>query len=706
MSQHPNWKVVRETFKLGDKEVTLETGKLAKQADGAVLVSCNDTRVLVTVVSNLEAKPGQEFFPLTVEYQEKYYSSGKIPGGFFKREAKPTTDATLTARLIDRPIRPMFPEGYLNETQVVAAVLSTDNSMEPGVLASIGASAALQISAVPFNGPTAAVHVSRIGGKFVVNAPLADLENAEIEMIIAGTKNAILMVEGAAKFVSEELMLEALKFGHEAMQDCMKAQDRLREKAGRPKREFVPAKVDPELKKSLEDFLMPRIKKALDVKEKMARYEAFGQAETEATEKFLTGLDDKELKQKKQVLDGVLENVKYVAARKMITDDKKRIDGRSTTDIRPITCEVGLLPRAHGSAVFTRGETQVLGVTTLGTSDDEQMIDSIGGNYYKKFILHYNFPPYSVGEVGRMGGTGRREIGHGFLAERALRAILPDYDKFPYTMRIVGEVLESNGSSSMGTVCSGCMSLMDAGVPIKEPVAGIAMGLIKEGNNFAILSDILGDEDHLGDMDFKVAGGKSGITAFQMDIKIDGVTFEIMEKALAQAAVGRMHILNEMLKTISVPKTDISIFAPRIITIEVKPDKVREVIGPGGKMIKSIIEATGVKIDIDDNGKINIATSDSAAAQKAVDMIRNICAEAEIGKTYKGKVRKITDFGAFVEIIPGTDGLLHISEIAHDRIRAVTDVLKEGDELDVKVLDVDRTGKIKLSRKALLDKPN
>ncbi len=705
MSIHPSWKVVSETFKFGDKEITLETGKMAKQADGAVFVSCGDTRVLVTVVSSPEAKPGQDFFPLTVEYQEKYYSSGKIPGGFFKREAKPTTDATLNARMIDRPIRPMFPEGYLNDTQVVAAVMSTDNSIEPGVLASIGASAALTISDIPFNGPTAAIQVAKIGGKLVANPALADLEKADIEMIIAGSEKAILMVEGAANFASEAEMFEALKFGHETMQSAIKAIENLREKVGKQKRIFTPAPVDADLKTSVENFLMPKIKAALGIKEKQARYEGFATAKKEAWDKFFSSTPEADIKTKKLLLGSFVENVKYVAARLMITNDKIRIDGRGLTDIRPITCEVAILPRAHGSGLFTRGETQVLGITTLGTSDDEQMIDSITGNYYKKFLLHYNFPPYSVGEVGRMTGTGRREIGHGFLAERALKAIMPDYDKFPYTVRIVGEVTESNGSSSMGTVCSGCMSMMDAGIPIKEPVAGIAMGLIKEGNEFAILSDILGDEDHLGDMDFKVAGGKGGITAFQMDIKIDGVTFEIMEKALAQAAVGRMHILNEMLKSVNTVRSDISPFAPRITSIMVKPEKVREIIGPGGKMIKSIIEQTGVKIDIDDTGKVNIATSDSAAAARALEIIRGICAEAEVGQVYKGKVRKITDFGAFVEVLPGTDGLLHISEIAHERIRSVTDVLKEGDEIEVKVLDVDRTGKIKLSRKALLDKP-
>ncbi len=706
MAQHPSWKVVEEKFTLGDKEITLQTGKLAKQADGAVLATCNETKVLVTVVSAHKAKPGQDFFPLTVEYQEKYYAAGKIPGGFFKREAKPSTDATLTARLTDRPLRPLFPSGYMFDTQVVATVLSVDNSVEPGILAGIAASAALHISDIPFNGPIASCQVAMVKGKLVANPSVAELEEAKLEMIISGSQKAVLMVEGGAKFISEEEMLDAIKFGHEAVQPAIRAQEKLRAAVGRPKREFVPEPGDADFKKQVDAFLTPKIKSALNIREKLKRYEGFEAALNEANEKFVAPIADESKKAaKEKELGGLLEEVKYNAARQMILKDKARIDGRSTTDIRPITCEVGLLPRCHGSGLFTRGETQVLGAVTLGTSDDEQLMDSMSGNYYKQFILHYNFPPFSVGETGRMGGVGRREIGHGALAERALRAILPPHADFPYMIRVVGEVLESNGSSSMGTVCSGCLGMLDAGVPVVEPVAGIAMGLIKEGDDIAILSDILGDEDHLGDMDFKVAGGKSGITAFQMDIKIEGVTFEIMKSALAQASAGRAHILGEMNKVMSAPRDHISKYAPRIETIRVKPEKVREIIGPGGKMIKSIIEATGVKIDIEDDGKVNIATSDPEAAKKAIAMINNICAEAEIGKTYHGKVKKIMDFGAFVEVLPGTDGLLHISEISHDRIRAVTEVLKEGDEIDVKVLDVDRAGKIKLSRKALLAPP-
>jgi len=688
---------------VGGKKITLETGRLAKQADGSVLVTCNETVVLVAAVSAREAKEGQGFFPLTVEYQEKYYAAGKIPGGFFKREAKPTNDAVLTARLIDRPIRPLFPEGYLNETQIVATVLSTDQSIEPGILASIGASAALHISDIPFNGPTASVQVARVDGQFVANPTFEQIEKSDLEMIVAGTKKAILMVEGGAKFISEDDLLAALEFGHKAIQSVIATIEKMRSEVGRPKREFVPSLPEPSFKEKVESFLMAKIRSALNVREKAARYDAYSKAYDEAKAAFVdTIADDETRKARGKELESVLELVKYNAARKQILEDKVRIDGRNSKQIRPISCEVGILPRAHGSGLFTRGETQVLAAVTLGTSDDEQLIDSIAGNFYKKFLLHYNFPPYSVGEVGRIGSTGRREIGHGHLAERALKAAIPSAEKFPYTIRIVCEVLESNGSSSMGSVCSGSMALMQAGVPVTEPIAGIAMGLIKEGESVAILSDILGDEDHLGDMDFKVAGSERGVTGFQMDIKIEGVTFEIMKTALYQAREGRLHILGEMTKAIRTPNAEVSLYAPRIQTIHIKPDKVRELIGPGGKMIKSIIEATGVKIDIEDDGKVNIASSDMVSTQKAIDMIMSVVAEAEVGRTYQGKVKKIVDFGAFVEILPGTDGLLHISEISHDRIRNVADVLKEGDTIEVKVLDVDRAGKIKLSRKALL----
>jgi polyribonucleotide nucleotidyltransferase len=691
-------------YNVGGKTVTLETGRLAKQADGSVLVTSGNNMVLVTVVSS-RRESTLDFFPLTVEYQEKFYATGKIPGGYFKREGRPTNNATLTARLIDRPIRPLFPEGYRYETQVIATTLSYDGTYPLEILASIGASAALHISDIPFNGPTAAVQVARIGGQFVANPSATQLAESDMDVIVAGTRNGIMMVEGETKFISEADALAALKFAHESMGPVFAAVDELRQKFGnKAKRAFTPAKIDETFEKEVEAFLLPKINAALRIREKLERYAAADLAKKEAEEKFVKTITDKDLAaQRKKELGTIVENVKYKVARFMILDDKVRIDGRDTRTVRPIACEVALLPRAHGSGLFTRGETQVLGTVTLGTGDDEQMIDALGGTEKKKFLLHYNFPPFSVGETGRVGAQSRREIGHGNLAERAIKAILPTFEKFPYTIRIVSEVLESNGSSSMGTVCSGVLGLLDAGVPIKGNVAGIAMGLIKEGDRIAILSDILGDEDHLGDMDFKVAGTRDGITSVQMDLKIDSITLDVMDQALKQAKDGRVHILGEMEKVISKPRGEISEFAPRIETIKIKPEKVREVIGSGGKVIKGIIEETGVKIDIEDDGTIHIASADPAAAKRAIEIINSICAEAEVGRTYKGKVVRIMDFGAFVEILPNTQGLLHISEIANERLRAVTDALKEGDEVDVKVLDVDRAGRIKLSRKALLN---
>ncbi|MCB0411657.1 MAG: polyribonucleotide nucleotidyltransferase [Bdellovibrionales bacterium] len=695
------------TVEFGGKSITIETGRLAKQADGSVLVTCGNNVVLVTAVSSRKAST-MDFFPLTVEFSEKFYSTGKIPGGYFKREGRPTTQATLNARLIDRPIRPCFPENYRNDTQIVATVLSCDSNFPVEVLASIGASSALHISDIPFSGPTCAVQVARVDGKWVANPSVEQLEKSEMDILIAGTRNGILMVEGESQFVSESDVLEALKFGHGMMKPVFEAQDELRKLTGnKEKRKVSVEETDTGFKSQVSDFLGPKIHSALKIREKMERYAAVDTAKAEAKAQFLENETDESLKaSREKMLGAIVEDIKYRVARDMILKEKSRIDGRGMEDIRNISCETALLPRAHGSGLFTRGETQVLGVVTLGTGDDEQMVDTLLGTIKKKFMLHYNFPPFSVGETGRMGGQSRREIGHGFLAERAVKAILPDYDKFPYTIRIVSEVLESNGSSSMGTVCSSTLSLLDAGVPVKGNVAGIAMGLIKEGDDYAILSDILGDEDHLGDMDFKVAGTRDGITSLQMDIKIDSISFEIMEKALKQAHAGRIHILNEMEKVITTPRGEISEFAPRITSIQIKPEKVREVIGAGGKVIKGIIEETGVKIDIEDSGRINIASSDPAMAAKAVAIIEGICAEAEVGKTYHGKVVKVTDFGAFVEVLPNTSGLLHISEIAHERIRNVTDVLNEGDEVDVKVLDVDRAGRIKLSRKALLEKPH
>lgn len=692
--------------RFGESTVTIETGRMAKQADGSVVVTSGNNMVLVTAVSST-AEKDVDFFPLTVEYQEKFYATGKIPGGYFKREGRPTNNATLTARLIDRPIRPSFPEGYRYETQVVATTLSYDGSFPIDVLASIGASAALHISNIPFNGPTCSVQVARINGQFVANPSITDLEKSDMDITVAGTRNGILMVEGETKFVTEADVLAALKFGHQAMMPMFEMQDELRSKTGaKAKREFTPPTIDPEFDQPVRDFLTPLITQALATRDKLKRYEAYDAAKTEAKAKFVATITDEKLQKKREKeLGTIVEDLKYRLSREQVLTNKSRIDGRSMTDIRQIWCEVGLLPRAHGSGLFTRGETQVLGTVTLGTGDDEQMIDDLAGLTKKKFMLHYNFPPFSVGEVGRMGGQSRREIGHGFLAERAVKAIIPDFEKFPYTLRVVSEVLESNGSSSMGTVCSATLALLDAGVPIKGNVAGIAMGLIKEGDRVAVLSDILGDEDHLGDMDFKVAGTRKGVTSLQMDIKIDSISFDIMETALKQAYEGRNHILNEMEKVMSQPRGEISQYAPRIETIKIKPDKVREVIGAGGKVIKGIIEETGVKIDIEDDGTIHIASADPKAAKRAIEIINSICAEAEVGKTYNGKVVKIMDFGAFVEVLPNTSGLLHISEIAHERIRNVTDVLHEGDEVQVKVLDIDRSGRIKLSRKALLERP-
>ncbi len=692
-------------FEIGGREVTIESGRLAKQAHGSVLVTSGNNIVLATAVSS--RRPSSfDFFPLTVEYSEKFYSTGKIPGGYFKREGRPSGEAILNCRLIDRPLRPCFPHGYNFETQLVLTILSHDGQYPVNSLASIGASAALHLSDIPFKGPTASVKLARCNGELIANPNKEQEEAADLDMFMAGTRKGILMVEGEAQFASEAEVLEALKFGHQSMMATFDAQDELREKMGsRQKREFLAPEVDSGFRAQVVEFLTPKVKEALTERDKTKRYEALDKVHEEAIAAFVDGEEVVGLPEKlKKDIGTVMGELKYDLARSMVLDDQVRIDGRERETVRPIACEVALLPRAHGSALFTRGETQVLGTVTLGTADDEQMIDSLMGLVKKRFLLHYNFPPYCVGETGRMGGQSRREIGHGSLAERALKFVLPDREKFPYTIRIVSEVLESNGSSSMGTVCSGTLALLDAGVPIKGNVAGIAMGLISDGERVAVLSDILGDEDHLGDMDFKVAGTREGITALQMDIKIDSLTFDIMEKALNQAQKGRHHILNEMEKVMKISRGQVSEFAPRIQTIQVKPDKVREVIGAGGKTIKGIIEETGVKINIEDDGKIHIASSDPEAAQKAIDIIERICAEPEVGQIYKGKVVKITDFGAFVDVLPNKSGLLHISEIAHERIRQVTDILSEGDEVDVQILDVDRAGRIKLSRKALLEK--
>jgi len=692
------------TAKVGDNTITLETGRLAKLADGAVPASCGNNIVLVTVVSSRK-ETDFDFFPLTIEFLEKFYAAGKIPGGYFKREAKPSEYAILSARLLDRPLRPMFPEGYNFETQVVATVLSSDGLFPTDVLASAAASTALHISNIPFNGPTGSVKVGRVDGQFIANPSPKQLLTSDIDITVAGSKNGLLMVEGESKFVAEADVLKALKFGHESLMPIFAAQNELREKTGsKAKRDFTAKSVPADLKTQLENFLKPKIDAGLGIKTKAERYAALEAASKEAKEKFTEGVAKDELDARKKDISKVIEDLKYRGARSMILDKKVRIDGRDTVTVRPIACEVGLLPRAHGSGLFTRGETQVLGTVTLGTGQDEQTIDALNGNITKRFMLHYNFPPYSVGEVGRMSGTSRREIGHGYLAERSLAAILPPIDKFPYAVRVVSEVLESNGSSSMGTVCSGMLALLDAGVPVKGNVAGVAMGLIKEDDRVAVLTDILGDEDHLGDMDFKVAGTREGITALQMDIKIDSVSFAVMEQALSQAKDGRNHILNEMEKVMNTSREELSEFAPRIETVQVRPEKVREVIGPGGKVIKDIIAKTGAKVDIAEDGTVQVSSTSPEARKAAVAMIKAITDGPEIGKTYSGTVKKIVDFGAFVEVLPNNEGLLHISEISHDRLRHASEVLKEGDKIDVKVLDIDRAGRIKLSRKALVEK--
>ena len=687
----------RVQVEFSGRTLTIETGKIAKQASGAVMVRSGDTIVLVTAVATKTAKEGQDFFPLTVNYQEKAYAGGKIPGGFFKREARPSDNETLTCRLIDRPIRPLFPENFLNDTQIMATVLSADKDNDPGILSMIGASAALEVSDVPFFGPIAGVKVGRVDGRFVANPTAEELEKSDIEIVVAASKDAVIMVEGGANVVSEQDMLEAVFFGHEAVQPIIAAQEELKRLAGVPKREVPPPVVDEELKGKVKELAYQKIKDAVRIEAKGERHDRIDAVAEETRAALAADYEGRE-----KVIAGFLGDLEYELVREHILKDGIRIDGRDTKTIRPIASEVGFLPRVHGSALFTRGETQSIVAATLGTSVDEQRIDSLYGEGRKGFLLHYNFPPYSVGETSFRLAPGRREIGHGMLAERALQKVVPNHDDFPYTIRIVSDITESNGSSSMATVCGGALAMMDAGIPIKAPVAGIAMGLIKEGDDVAILSDILGDEDHLGDMDFKVAGTAEGVTALQMDIKITGVTREIMQKALAQAREGRLHILGKMAETLGQPKAEMSAYAPRITTIWVKTDKIRDVIGTGGKNIRGITEATGVVIDIEDTGKINIASSDQAACDKAIKMIRDLTAEAEEGKLYMGTVKKVMEFGAFVEIFPGTDGLVHISELDTTRVKNVTDVLNEGDKVLVKCIGIDKQGKIKLSRKEAL----
>lgn len=683
------------------RRLRLETGRMAKQADGAVVATYGDNVVLATAVASQTIKPGTNFLPLTVDYQERAYAAGKIPGGYFKREGRPSEKEVLTSRLIDRPIRPLFPEGYYYETQLIASVLSADKTGTTDVVAITAASAALALSSIPFEHPVAGIKIGRVNGQFVVNPDLEALESGELNLVVAGTADAVMMVEAGANQLSEAVMIEAIELAHAEIKKILGAVDELRRKAGKPKRQVEVEQVDPALVEQVRRIVVGPMREAILIPDKQARQDKLDEICRGAAEQLKSETDPK----REHYVHLAFHQIEYNEVRNTILDKRVRADGRGVADIRPITCEVGILPRTHGSALFTRGETQSLVVATLGTMEDEQRIDALEGEYTRAFMLHYNFPPFSVGEAKPLRSPGRREVGHGALAERALRAVIPGKDAFPYTLRIVSDILESNGSSSMASVCGGTLAMMDAGVPIKEPVAGIAMGLIKEGDRVVVLSDILGLEDHLGDMDFKVTGTRNGITALQMDIKIGGITPALMREALEQARVGRLHILDKMTQAISAPRPNLSAFAPRIFTMKIKQDKIRDVIGPGGKMIRSIIAECGVKINVEDTGDVSIASADEASAKKAMDMIGKLTAEVEVGKIYLGTVRKIMDFGAFVEVLPGTDGLVHISQLAHHRVKAVTDEVKEGEQVLVKVLEIDKQGKIRLSRKEAMAPP-
>ena len=690
-------------LKVGHENLTIETGKLAKQADGAVIMRYGETVVLVTACYSPTGREGIDFLPLTVDYREYTYASGRIPGGFFKREGKPTEKEVLTSRLIDRPIRPLFPSGWNRETQVIALVLSADVDNDPDVLALTGASAALALSKIPSQKTIACVRVGLIDEEYVINPTYSERSRSRLDLIVAGSSDAIVMVEAGAKEVSEDEMLTALQKGHEAIRQLVTTIDEMAAAAGEAKLELPTRTVDTELSREVEEKVLVPLSDAMRIRDKLENYERVDQV----LEDLVASIPEEEVERRveaKRIFKGLKEKV----LRDEVLERGQRLDGRKFDEIRDIWSEVGVLPRVHGSAIFTRGETQALVTVTLGTSDDQQKIERVDGETYKRFMLHYNFPPFSVGEVKFLRGPGRREIGHGNLAERSLLQMVPDEDDFPYTLRVVSDILESNGSSSMATVCGGTLALMDAGVPLKAPVAGVAMGLIldESGDRHAVLSDIAGAEDHYGDMDFKVAGTAQGITALQMDIKVAGVTTEIMRKALAQAQAGRLEILEKMQTTIASPRESISTYAPRIVTIQIPVDKIRDVIGPGGKMIRSIVDRTGVKIDVEDDGRINVASADEAAAQKAITIIEELTASPELNKTYLGKVQRITDFGAFVEILPGVDGLLHVSEIAHYRVGDVRDELQEGDQVLVKVINVDPSGKVRLSRKALLPPPS
>jgi polyribonucleotide nucleotidyltransferase len=689
--------VHRVELEIRDKRLSLEAGRMAKLADGAVTAQYGDTVVLATAVASKVVKAGVDFLPLTVDFQEKAYAAGKIPGGFFKREGRPAEREILAGRLIDRPLRPLFPEGFYFDTQVTASVLSADQGNVTDVLAIIAASAALTLSDIPLKDPVAAVRIGRIEGRFVINPSFSEIDGSDLNLVVAGTTEAVMMVEGGANELSEQTMIDAISLAHAEIRKIIEIILKLKALAGKPKREPIPKTTDPSLLEDVQSKCLTAIGEAVLIPNKTARQERLAALLKETQAQINTPEADRS-----QEVTEIFHELERNAVRQMILTKGIRADGRGCSDIRPITCEVGVLPRTHGSALFTRGETQSLAVVTLGTSEDEQRIDALEGESTKTFMLHYNFPPFSVGEARPMRGPGRREIGHGALAERALRPVIPGREAFPYTLRIVSDILESNGSSSMATVCGGTLALMDAGVQIKSPVAGIAMGLIKEGSQTVILSDILGLEDHLGDMDFKVTGTRQGVTALQMDMKIPGITESLLREALEQARTGRLYILDRMLQAIATPRPDLSSLAPRIFTMHVKKERIGEVIGPGGKVVRGIVEKTGVKIDIEDDGTIFIASADAEAAKLAMEMIGKITEEVEVGKIYKGKVVKIMDFGAFVEILPGTDGLVHISQLAEHRVNRVQDEVKEGDEILVKVLEVDKQGKIRLSRKEVL----
>jgi polyribonucleotide nucleotidyltransferase len=695
---------VRESVLVGGRPLTFETGRLAKQAHGAILISFGESQCLVTAVSTSE-RPGLDFFPLTCEYVEKTYAAGKIPGGFFKREGRLRDYEILASRIMDRPLRPLFPEGYKLDTQIIATVLSADRVNPTDVLALTAASAALSISDIPWNGPIAGIRVARVDGALVSYPTFEQIERADIELVVAASRDAIVMVEGGANEATEEEIIDALMFAHAECQPIIDMIEKLRQAVGKEKRPFSIPKLDESIKQRIAAIADAPLREACVIRAKHARYDAYAAVKKNVIETLTAELGAEAFLAVEKLVKEEIEERKAVVVRNMVLDTGKRIDGRATADIRPISCEVGLLARTHGSALFQRGETQSIVTATLGTSGDEQKIDALTGESWKQFMLHYNFPPFSTGETKPMRGPGRREIGHGALAERALVRMIPSHDKFPYTIRVVSEILESNGSSSMASVCGGTLALMDAGVPIRKPVAGIAMGLITEDERVAILSDILGDEDHLGDMDFKVCGTDKGITAIQMDIKIAGLSRSVLERALAQARDGRLHILGKMLETMQAARPEISRWAPRITSIQVKPDQIRIIIGPGGKTIKGITEQTGCSVDINDDGTVNVAGSDPEAVKRALSIIEGLVAEPEVGKVYKGVIKRLVDFGAFIEILPNNEALLHVSEIDYKRIGHPSDVFQEGDTVEVKCISVERDGKVRLSRKALLPVP-